>query len=58
MASYIAIVRPVRSYGSSTSVSFTIPDDLAGEEYLFVRVGARSSNSNELIYTQVEKLEL
>ena len=46
------------SYGSSTSVSFTIPDDLAGEEYLFVRVGARSSNSNELIYTQVEKLEL
>ena len=46
------------SFGSPASVSVSIPEDLQNAEYVFVRIGARSSNSNELIYTQAEKIEL
>ncbi|SFW60739.1 Protein of unknown function [Sinomicrobium oceani] len=44
--------------GQQTTVSFEIPENLANEEYLFVRIGVRSGQSNEYYYTQSQKVEL
>lgn len=35
-----------------------IPENLLSEGYLFVRIGVRSTLSNEFYYTQVQKIEL
>ncbi|MBL3655838.1 DUF3823 domain-containing protein [Fulvivirga sediminis] len=39
-------------------VTATIPEALRGEEYLFVRMGVKSSVSDEFYYTQVQKVSL
>ena len=41
-----------------TSLSMEIPEQLRGLEYLFVRIGIKSSSSNEYIYTQSQRIEL
>ncbi|MDU1905213.1 MAG: DUF3823 domain-containing protein [Dysgonomonas sp.] len=43
--------------GQETSLSINIPENLASENYLFVRVGVKSNISNEFYYTQVQKVE-
>ncbi|UAB85230.1 DUF3823 domain-containing protein [Zunongwangia sp. SCSIO 43204] len=45
-------------FGTSNSVDIEIPESLRGEEYLYVRVGARSSMANELIYTNAQQIDL
>lgn len=45
------------SPGSATTVSITLPENLAKEDFLFVRLGVRSNKSNEFYYTQVQKLQ-
>lgn len=43
--------------GSVTTVSTTLPENLAKENFLFMRLGVRSNKSNEFFYTQVQKLQ-
>ncbi|WBL25317.1 DUF3823 domain-containing protein [Zunongwangia sp. HGR-M22] len=45
-------------FDDNISVDMEIPENLRNEDYIFVRIGARSSMSNELIYTNVQKIEL
>ncbi|WBL22769.1 DUF3823 domain-containing protein [Zunongwangia sp. HRR-M8] len=45
-------------FGDNFSVDMEIPENLKNEDYIFVRIGARSSMSNEFIYTNVQKIEL
>lgn len=42
----------------SISASLNLSDELADLDYIFVRVGVRASESNEFVYTQVEKITL
>ena len=44
--------------GENASVSLKLSEALAGLDYVFVRVGVRSNQSNEFVYTQVEKISL
>lgn len=44
--------------GGESSITANIPETLANNEYIFVRVGVRSTLSNEYYYTQVQKLQL
>ncbi|GLB53883.1 hypothetical protein NBRC110019_29240 [Neptunitalea chrysea] len=44
--------------GDLKDVEVTIPDDLLDNEYLYIRVGAKSSSSSEFIYTQSQKIIL
>jgi len=44
--------------GSEATITTDIPANLMDEDYIFVRVGVRSSMSNEYLYTQVQKFEL
>lgn len=41
-----------------TSLSIDIPEELRGLEYVFVRIGLKSSSSNEYIYTQSQRIDL
>ena len=45
-------------FGTSNSVAIEIPESLRDEGYLFVRIGAKSSMANELIYTNAQKIDL
>ena len=45
-------------FGTSNSVAIEIPESLRDEGYLFVRIGAKSSMANELIYTHAQKIDL
>ncbi|MFC6861463.1 DUF3823 domain-containing protein [Zunongwangia atlantica] len=45
-------------FGTSNSIDIEIPESLRGEGYLYVRVGARSSMANELIYTNAQQIDL
>ena len=45
-------------FGTSNSVAIEIPEYLRDEGYLFVRIGAKSSMANELIYTNAQKIDL
>ena len=42
----------------SISASLNLSDELADLDYIFVRAGVRASESNEFVYTQVEKITL
>jgi len=44
--------------GSQSSITAQIPSSLSGLDYIFVRVGVRSTFSNEFYYTQVQKVNL
>lgn len=44
--------------GQEVTVTATIPTGLANAEYLFARVGVRSTSSGEFSYTQVKKIAL
>ncbi len=44
--------------GSPSTVSIDIPDNLIGLEFLYIRIGVDSSSSNELIYTNVQRIDL
>jgi len=44
--------------GENASVSLKLSEALAGLDYVFVRVGVRANQSNEFVYTQVEKINL
>lgn len=44
--------------GEETTFTVDIPEDLLNAGYVFVRVGVRSTLSNEFYYTQVQKIEL
>lgn len=46
------------SVGETTSISLDLSDELAGEEYVFVRIGARAAETNEFIYTQAQKINI
>jgi hypothetical protein len=46
------------TFGQEKSVSVSLPDNLVNESSLFVRVGVRSTVSNEFYYTQVQKVEM
>lgn len=43
--------------GDVVTISATLPENLAKEDFLFVRLGVRSNKSNEFYYTQVQKLQ-
>lgn len=45
-------------FGTSNSVAIEIPESLRDEGYLFVRIAAKSSMANELIYTNAQKIDL
>ena len=45
-------------FGTNNSVDIEIPESLRDEGYLYVRVGARSSMANELIYTNAQQIDL
>ena len=45
-------------FGKSNSVDVEIPESLRDEGYLFVRIAAKSSMANELIYTHAQKIDL
>ena len=45
-------------FGASNSVDVEIPESLRDEGYLYVRIGARSSMANELIYTNAQQIDL
>ena len=45
-------------FGTSNSVAIEIPESLRDEGYLFVRIGAKSSMANELIYTNAQQIDL
>lgn len=44
--------------GSETTMAAHIPDALASENYIFVKLGVRTDKSNEFYYTQVQKIQL
>lgn len=44
--------------GAEVTGTIPIPAALQSEEYLFLRIGVLSDQSNEYIYTQVQKLQL
>lgn len=43
---------------SETTITAEIPASLLNNDFIFARVGVRSSNSGEYFYTQVEKIAL
>lgn len=44
--------------GQETTITGNVPADLAKYDYIYVRVGVRSTVSNEFYYTQVQKINL
>ncbi|MGJ5641292.1 DUF3823 domain-containing protein [Formosa sp. S-31] len=42
--------------GQNVTLTATLPESLANEDYFFARVGVRSNKSNEFYYTQVTEL--
>jgi hypothetical protein len=44
--------------GSEATITANIPASLQNEDYIFARVGVRSSLSNEFYYSQVQKVQL
>lgn len=44
--------------GSENTLTGNIPASLLNNDYIFVRIGIRSSLSNEYFYTQVQKISL
>lgn len=45
-------------FGQSTSITGEIPDALKNLDYVFARIGVKSTSSSEYIYTQVQKIAL
>lgn len=44
--------------GEQNSFEVTIPEGLMDDEYVFMRIGVRSSYSNEFYFTQVQQVDL
>lgn len=44
--------------GGTTIASINIPENLRDLDYIFVRIGVNSSSSNELIYTNSQRIDL
>lgn len=44
--------------GNEMTITANIPASLVSDDYLFARIGVRSSLSNEYYYTQVQKISL
>ncbi|WP_442588418.1 DUF3823 domain-containing protein [Pedobacter sp. AW31-3R] len=44
--------------GQSTSIAAALPNELKDLDYVFARVGVKSSSSSEYIYTPVQKIAL
>lgn len=45
-------------FGQSTVIAGDIPDNLKNLDYVFARLGVKSTSSSEYIYTQIQKIAL
>lgn len=46
------------SFGQPVSMQATLPDNLKNLDYVFARIGVKSTVSNEYYYTQIQKIAL